>query len=409
MTEAWLGGDELGSPAPRRAPLHDKLTWIAFTQLAAWAWFMYGFGAAQALLRDEQGTTRAVSALHGSALALVGLAGAFLAAPLVRRWGRGVLLRIATIGMILAILLYTAPGASTVVTIIGAGLVGFFGTFVVVAINAFILDHQGSRGPAALTEANALASLAGLLGPLAIGLGAATVFGWRWGMWIAVTALVIVEIARGRDLASYGTRSLAEREAHRGRFGAPVFWSLGVVVCFIGTEFCLTLWGADLLRERCDFGPAAAAASLGAVTGGMLVGRFGGARLAERYPSELMLRVSVVLALASFALAWAFTLWPIVLTGLFLTGVSIGIHWPLGMARVVRASGGRTDQASAAASVAAGIAIASMPFALGAMSDLIGFHTAFLIVPALLTAALVMLVARPVPDAVPDVVAIPHG
>jgi fucose permease len=169
-------------------------------------------------------------------------------------------------------------------------------------------------------------------------------------------------------------------------------------MCFLATEFSLTFWGADLLRERCNFGPAAAASSLAAVTGGMLIGRIFGSRLALRFNTESILKGSIVLALLGFALAWGFTLWPVVILGMLVTGIGIGVHWPLGVARAVRASGGLTDHAAAAASVAGSIAIAIAPFGLGALSDAIGFHEAFLLVPAFLVLALVILVVRPVPD-----------
>ena len=395
MTEPWLEG-----PGPGRTtrPKQDRPTWIAYVQLAFWAWFLYAFGATQALLRDEQGTSRSTGALHGTALAVGGLVGAFLAARLVTRWGRGVGMRVSAMAAATSILVYTMPGAPPAVSMAGAALAGFFGTFLLITINAFLLDYQGTAGPSALTQANALASLAGLLGPLAIGIGAATVLGWRWGMWIVVIALVLVEIWRGRRVAVFGTRGLAVRESQGGRFTAPVYWTLIAVTCFIGAEFCLTFWGADLLRERCDFGPAAAAASLASVTGGMLIGRLLGARLAQRFPTERLLRGSVLFALASFVIAWTFTLWPVVLLGLLLTGIGIGVHWPLGVARAVRASGGMTDRASAGASIAASVAIAVAPFVLGVIADAVGMHMAFLLVPVLLVTGLVILVARPVPD-----------
>ena len=169
-------------------------------------------------------------------------------------------------------------------------------------------------------------------------------------------------------------------------------------MCFLGAEFSLTFWGADLLRERCGFGPAAAAASLASVITGMFIGRVWGSRLAQRIPAERLLKASIVFALASFVLAWAFTYWPVVLLGLLLTGVGISVHWPLGVARVVRASGGMTDRASAAASIAGSISMAIAPFALGTLSDTIGFHVAFLLVPVFLAIALVILIVRPVAD-----------
>jgi len=395
VTEPWLEGPPTRS---RYRPTRDRPTWIAYVQLAFWAWFLYGFGATQALLRDEQGTTRSVASLHGTALAIGGLLGALLTARAVARWGRGVVMRASAICAIASVLVYTWPGAAPPVSMLGAALASFFGTFLLITINAFLLDYQGPAGPAALTEANALAAFAGIIGPIAIGIGAATFLGWRTGVWVVVIALIAVEVWRGQHVAVFGTRGLAQHEAEGGRFGAPVYWSLGVIMCFLAAEFSLTFWSADLLRERSGFGAAAAAASLASITSGMLVGRLGGARLTERMPTETVLKGSIVLALGAFVLAWAFTWWPIVLLGLFLTGMGIGVHWPLGVARVVRASGGMTDRASAASSIAGSASMAIAPFALGTLSDTIGFHLAFLLVPLFLVVALTLMLLRPVPD-----------
>lgn len=365
--------------------------------MACYAWFIYSFGATLALLRDEQGTSRAVSSLHGSLMAVGGLLGGLLTARAIDRYGRGRVLRVGTIATAIGILIYTMP-AGLHVTLFGILFAGFAGAFLLIPVNAFILDHQGAAGPASLTESNALSSLAGLVGPLVVGIGAATIFGWRVGMWTVVVALIVTEIVRGRNTAVFGTSGGVARH-HDGRhLPRRVYWTLTALMCFLATEFSLTFWGADLLRERCNFGPAAAAASLASVTGGMLIGRVFGARLAERFDTEIILKASIGVALVGFGLAWGFTLWPVVILGMITTGVGIGVHWPLGVARAVRSSGSLTDHAAAAASVAGSLAIAVAPFGLGALSDVIGFHEAFLLVPVFLLVALVILVIRPVPD-----------
>ena len=53
----------------------DRRTWLTYGQLGVYGWFLYGFGPALTLLRDEQGFTRTVAGLHGTALALVALGG----------------------------------------------------------------------------------------------------------------------------------------------------------------------------------------------------------------------------------------------------------------------------------------------------------------------------------------------
>ena len=387
-----------GSGVMSTRPVHDRPTWISYIQLSFYASFLYAFGATQALLRDEQGTTRSVAALHGTALALGGLIAALIAARVIDRWGRGIVLRSAAIGAAASILLFTIPTGGLPETLAGAALAAFFGTFLMISINAFLLDYQGRAGPASLTEANAMASFAGLLGPLVVGVGAATVLGWRAGIWFTAVALLAVEVWRGRHVDVFGTRARADREDDGRRLPGRVYWSLAVIMCFLGAELCLAFWGADLLRERCGFGAAAAAASLASITGGMLIGRLWGSRLTQRIDTETLLKGSILFALVGFALAWSFTLWPVVLLGLLLTGVGIGVHWPLGVARVVRASRGMTDRASASCSVAGSIAIALAPITLGVLSDTVGFHVAFLLVPLLLLTALALLVLRPLRD-----------
>lgn len=378
-------------------PVRDRPTWIAYAQMSCYSWFVYSFGATLALLRDEQGTSRAVSSLHASLMAIGGLAGGLLTARAIDRFGRGRVLRMGAIATAAGILVYTLPGGLPI-TLPGVFFAGFAGAFLLISINAFLLDYQGTAGPPSLTESNALSSFSGLVGPLVVGIGAATFFGWRIGMWTVVIALVITEVLRGRNTRVFGAAGEVARH-HDGRhLPRRVYWTLAALMCFLATEFSLTFWGADLLRERCNFGPAAAAASLASVTGGMLVGRVFGARLAERFNTEIILKASIGLALVGFGLAWGFTLWPVVILGMFTTGVGIGVHWPLGVARAVRSSGGLTDHAAAAASVAGSLAIAVAPFGLGALSDVIGFHEAFLLVPVFLLVALVILIVRPVPD-----------
>ena len=169
-----------------------------------------------------------------------------------------------------------------------------------------------------------------------------------------------------------------------------------MIALFLGTEFSVLLWSPDLLREQTGFGAAAAAASVGAITGGMLVGRLIGARLAEvRQPNTLLIW-SVIIALIALGVIWSSTLAPVMLIGMFVLGSGLGLHWPLGVARVVIASDGQTDRASAIASIFGSLAIGTAPFILGAIADGSSVHTAFLIIPIFLLAALAILIFRPV-------------
>jgi predicted MFS family arabinose efflux permease len=379
----------------------DRITWITYVQVSLFAFFLYGFGATQALLRDEQGTSRTVASLHATVFAVANVATGLLIPRLIQRWGRGLVIRYAVIVMSIGIAVYTAPFGLTA-SLIGTALVACGGVSLIATANAFILDYQGSAGPAALTQANALAALFGFVVPLVIGITTAVALGWRTGLWALIIALVVAEIFRSRH---EHTPSIERAEtpnvtqpvrAEKVQMPRRFWWSLTVVALLLATEFTLTLWSADLLRERAGLGPAAAAASLAAVTGGMFLGRLYGSRLAQTWSVDRLLTSSILLALVAFAVAWVSTNpWPI-LASLFVVGLGISVHWPIGVSRAVASSGGLIDRASGLSSVAAGAAGGIAPFILGALSDSIGFHSAFLIVPVLLATALVLILAKPV-------------
>jgi len=379
----------------------DRITWITYVQVSLFAFFLYGFGATQALLRDEQGTSRTVASLHATVFAVANVATGLLISRLIQRWGRGLVIRYAVIVMSIGIAVYTAPFGLTA-SLIGTALVACGGVSLIATANAFILDYQGSAGPAALTQANALAALFGFVVPLVIGITTAVALGWRTGLWALIIALVVAEVFRSRH---EHTPSIERAEtpnvtqpvrAEKIQMPRRFWWSLTVVALLLATEFTLTLWSADLLRERAGLGPAAAAASLAAVTGGMFLGRLYGSRLAQTWSVDRLLTSSILLALVAFAVAWVSTNpWPI-LASLFVVGLGISVHWPIGVSRAVASSGGLIDRASGLSSVAAGAAGGIAPFILGALSDSIGFHSAFLIVPVLLATALVLILAKPV-------------
>ena len=67
------------------------------------------------------------------------------------------------------------------------------------------------------------------------------------------------------------------------------------------------------------------------------------------------------------------------------------MQYPLSVARAIAIAPGRTDLAATRVSLAAGIASGCAPFLLGFAADRVGTHTAFLIVPALIVAAMALL------------------
>lgn len=376
---------------PLVRPIRDRATWLTYLQISLFAFFLYGFGATQALLRDEQGVSRTVGGLFATIFAIANVSSALFVPRAIHRWGRGRVIRVAVIGMVIGIAVYTTPGP-IIIPFAGIALISMSGVALIITSNAFLLDYQKKAGPAALTEANALAALFGFFAPLIIGAGAATFFGWRAGLWALALALIVTEVLRSRTNDVYGEpQMVAQREAHHGPLPRVYWLTLGALGLLLATEFTVTLWAADLLRVRAGLEPAIAAASVSAIVGGMVIGRTVGGKLAESRPVDTLLKGSIVIAVIAFFIAWITTNPLVIIGGLVLLGVGISVHWPLGVSRAVLASGGLTDTASSMSSVAAGVSSGIAPFILGALSDNIGVHGAFLLVPVMLVIAFILL------------------
>ena len=82
--------------------------------------------------------------------------------------------------------------------------------------------------------------------------------------------------------------------------------------------------------------------------------------------------------------------------GLVVSGFGVALFWPLGISRVVLASGGQNDRATALGAVAGASAGGVGPFALGALADSIGVHSAFLVLPVVLLSGLFLILIKPV-------------
>ena len=386
--------------------VRDRTTWLAYFHIGLFGYYLYAFGPSIALLRDEQGYTRTVASLHGTAMAAGSVIVGFLGVQVVRRLGRGPMLRLGSVTLAVGILVYTGVDALAV-TLVGAFVASAGGTLVMVGVNAFLPDHHGPAGPRAMSEAHGLGAVMGLLGPLSLGLGVAIGWGWRAGLLTAVVGLLVLEIARGRHLEEFdGPHGHPDDQPGHAPHG-PLprrFWlTLVVFVTTAGSEFCIMLWGSDLLRDRAGLGEAAAAAALVTIVGGMAVGRVAGAPLVSRIDPDLVLMVTMGLTVVGFGIAWVSSSAVPMLLGFLVTGLGMGLQSPLAIGRMVVAAAGQADRGSGLASVAAGVASGVAPFVLAAVADHLGVHAAFLIVPILMGVgiAFVRMSHVPVLDAAP--------
>lgn len=391
------------------APLRrDGVTVAGYAMITTWGWWVFCIGPVLPLLGREMGVSNTVVGLHATGVAVGSVTASALTVPLVRQVRRDGTMVVGCVLLSLGVLLVVlgpSLGRFGLVLTLGAMVfAGTGGTLMVASSTAALDGHHGRASSAAVTEANGLSSGAGLLAPLAVGGGVALGLTWRPGLLLLLPLaagsclLVARAVRRGRagavDITALRASPGVPRSETHDRPPLPkrVWVILAVVMTGVGMELSLNTWSAELLRERTVLSDAAASASIAAFALGMTIGRFAVAPVANRYPSNALLQGAGGLLAVGWLLLWSATLqstgWvPLALVGLALCGAGVGGFFPLGSAWLVRSTLGQADRGMAKLSLGIGFATGLMPFALGAASDVVGVHAAFLIVPAMILVA----------------------
>ena len=378
-------------------PIRDRTTLLAYAQLGLLGWFVYAFGASLTLLRDDEGLSRTAAALLSISLAAGGTLGSFLAASIVRRWGRGAMLRAGALAIATGTLLYISDGPLWLVAT--GPFIGSLGaSFCAVGVSAYLEARQGAAADASLAEANLVASSASLIGILAVGVAATTILGWRLGLLLLVVVAIALEVLRGRTVEAFNVGTDMESRADAPRLPTLVWWAVLTLILLTSVEITLLQWGPDLLRERGGLEAGSASATIAAIVVGMIIGRLVGSRLVERVSSELVFGGSIIFAAAAFVYTWLVTGAVPLIIGLVLIGVGIGMHFPLGIGRAMRASAGQPDRAAGWTSAGIGIMSGIAPFALAALADSWGVHKAFAVMLLFFAASFALLLWKRVPE-----------
>ncbi|MEY9925890.1 putative MFS family arabinose efflux permease [Catenulispora sp. GP43] len=467
-------------PEPVLRVRHDSWTRLLYLQLGAFAFFLYAFSPSIALLKDDLHLSAGVAGLHSTCYAAGVTVGSLSAPWYIRRtggfrpalwWG--------LVGLALSVGLFCAVPSLTV-TLPAAVICGIFGSLLCIAVPAALSRAHGPEtGPAAITEANAVAAFVGIAAPLAVGGADAAGLGWRTALLSVapLSALLYVVLGRvrepdwcanepesvavGEGVEAYGlgmvdTAGAADEVGGAaGRFGTGAetggvtvqlaeyaaatraaevagssggttgtsalsatvpppraavdppatraatfrdlprrFWLNQVAgVCAGAIEFCLTLWCATLLRDRAHLSAGVAATGVTAVVAGMALGRAIGGRLALRVPIDRLIFAAFGTNLVGFALFWATPNPVLMFGGLAVAGLGVSLQFPLLSARGIEMSGGEAELAGAVNMFGSGIAVGTAPFALGFLSDRVGIHTAYLLLPAFIVAAVAAVAA----------------
>jgi MFS family permease len=365
-----------------------RTTLFIYALLGVWGYVLYGFGPVVGLLRDEQHTSRGVASLHSTAFALGALIGGATTPWLVRRYGRPATMWAGVFGTVGVI------GAMCLVrplplTLLASVFFGLIGTFLLSGIVSSLSDTHGDAAPAAISEANAVACAVGAVAPVAIGAAVGAHLGWRPGFLVGGALFVILAVAGLALRVRFPTVRAVPVSVGTTTGQLPrAYWLAFLVMCMCGSvEVSVNLWSADLLRVRAGMAPGEAAAAVSAVVGGMFLGRALGARLALRYAPTTVFLGALAVSLTGFALFWVSTSPALGVAGLIVLGLGNALHYPLAISIALVAATGQPDLAASRSAYAMAFSFGLAPFLLGGLADVAGVRWAFLLVPAMLAVA----------------------
>jgi fucose permease len=369
--------------------VRDRTTLTLYGVFAMWGWFLYAFNPAVPLIGDDLGVSSAVAGLHGTSLAVGTVLAGLVSAAAVGRLGRRGTVMVGATGITVGVLLIALSGALAG-TLGGAALVGAGGTLLVNVANAALSDGHGRAAGAAITEANGLGALVGALAPLTLGVLVGIGAGWQPALLVVLVLLAVLVLAMP---------ALPPPAVHppQGRRATSLpqryWWAWGVLVSLIAVEFSYSVWATTLVAERTGAPTSTATSTLTVLILCLGAGRVLGARLALRFRPGLLLAAAIAVTVVGWALLWTATSLPLAVVGMAVSGFGMAFHFPIGVARSLEAAAGQTDLASGRIALGAGLAIGLAPFVLGAVTDAVGVVGAFLLVPALLALATLLLVA----------------
>ena len=370
----------------------DQVFWLAALQTGVFGIFMGGFGPALPLLQDQQGTSAAVAGLHGTAIGAASIVAGTLNARIVHRFGR-----MKSVWLGLSIFNFGALGFvifphawQTIIAIFFGGIgmsITINNTFMKLSM------HYANHSARATSQANGVNSAFVLIGNFIIGMIAGTAMSWKLGLLLCIPFALVLYFTLGRK-EEY--EHIPEESGHQ-RGSLPLkYWVswVGMTFC-IASEFAVAFWSAALLRERTTISAALATTLVLAFPMGMMIGRWFGTYLFPHFGIDKRLKVIIALQGLSFIIFWASEILITSFIALFIVGFGTSMQFALSTLRLLRFGKNKPDLAMGKSSLGAGFAIAFSPLFLGFLADQFGIVQAFLLVPALVICAFVIVALVP--------------
>ncbi|MCD4524430.1 sugar MFS transporter [Nocardioides sp. cx-173] len=384
-----MAGRPPGSTAQGSSFVRDSPTVLSYAALLCFAFWVYGYGPALSLLRDDLRFSYTVlgayTAAWSAGTVLTGLLFPTAARLLPRAallWGSSI---VATAGLALFVL-----GSGVGPTLAGGAVLGVGGTMLLTTIQALLSDTHAELRERALVEANIGAAACAVAAPLALGALAVTAVGWRAAFAFPAVALAALYLCFRR-------LPLPAASPHHGARPGPLptacWLYAGLAAASMAVEFCLAYFGTEQLKDN-GLATSSAVLAMSSHYVGLLLGRIVGAVATGRPGrSGELLYASLVATAGGFALFWLASDTVAVTLGLFVAGLGIANLYPLAVALSLAAAPGREDQANSRSQLLGGLLVVAAPYALGSLADRVGLTRAYAIEPVLIALCLILLLA----------------
>lgn len=374
--------------APPLALRRDAATWHGYLLLGFFTFLLNIQGNILPFLRVDLALGYGTAALHSSAIAAGMIVTGLMGDRLIARLGRAATLRLGGLAAVAgAVMLCLSPTAWA--SIPACFLFGVGGSLLPAIVPAMLADIHGRQRDRALTELSAACYVFAVMAPLAVAGALWLGLGWRAAVLAGVVAeLLILYLGRAVMLPEglpVGSRG--------GRLPAT-FWAYWLLLALVvAIEFSVLLWAPAYLEQVVGLSSALAAGTAAVFPVAMLVGRLLGSGLVGRVAAPVLYVLALLVSLLGFALYWSSALPGVAVLGLGVLGLGVALLYPLNLGLALEAAGARGAAASARIMLAVGLAVLSAPVALGAVADRVGLAAAHLVIPCLVLAALLVLLA----------------
>ena len=366
----------------------DAVFWTACLQGTILNFFLGGFGPAQPLLREEQGTSLTVAGLHGTMMGIAAIVAGLIHPSLNHKLGRPKTswlgLTIFIIGVPVFVL---GPSIAFTLPSVLFACIGF--NFVILNMISILSAHYPNTPDLAASQSNAINAIGYVIGTVLVGTFASLGISWRLALLLVVPGAIALYLY-GRDKIE-DTRDLSAPK-QSGKLGAK-FWIAWIgFFATISSEFSTSFWAATLVSDRTGADPAISTLCIAALGTGFGIGRWYIPIWMSRTTLDIRLKTILSIQLGAFALFWLSHNLTVSLIALLFIGIGISGQFPMTTVRLIKLSKDRPDLAMAKSALAGGGAIALAPFLLALLGDQIGISKAYLMVPVLIAISFIALI-----------------